>query len=488
MKQKNKKRNPLRYIISNWFIALIQIIASVLISYGIITLNILPSKYLSLFFVILVLGNLLYMFFLFNKRKGVRNLGKVLSVLISAAMFFGSFQMIYTNSFVKGVTGGSEDTHVIFVMVLKEDKSAKKLEDLKDDVFAYNDRTDQEYIKKTLEEIDTKLKTTVEKKNYSSNDDLVQGLYDKDERAILLSEAQRSLILDIYPDFNDMTKIIYESHHKETVDINQGKPPVNVLKDTFTVFISGIDTYGPVSTVSRSDVNMLMTVNPVTNQILLTSIPRDYYVTLSNVGEKDKLTHAGNFGVETSVKTLENLFEINIDYFVKVNFSSLTRIVDALGGITVESQFAFQSGAGQNIVKGENYLNGTQALAFVRERYKLPDGDDSRILNQQAALTGILNKALSPAIILNYNSFLQSIDGSFVLSMPENDFKSLIRNQVDTMASWEILDQAVGGTGKSSVTYSYPTRPLYVKEPDMDSVRQAHDKIEAMERGDRISE
>ena len=487
MKQKNKKRNPLRFLIANWFVALVQLAASALIAYAVLSLNLLASKYLILFFVALVVGNIIYLLLLFNKRKGLRNLGKVLSIIISAAMFFGSFQVLYTNQFLKNITDGDKDTHVISVVVLKEDK-ANALNDIKDDAFGFNSTTDEDFTTKTFTSIDKKVKKEVTKVAYTNNDDLVTSLYDKVNRAILVSEAQRSLLEEIFPDFNDLTKIIYQTEHHVEVNINTDKPPVNILNDTFTIFISGIDTYGPVSSVSRSDVNMLMTVNVKTHQILLTSIPRDYHVTLGRVGQKDKLTHAGIFGVEESVITLEKLFNINIDYFVKVNFSSLTQIVDALGGITVQSRFAFTSGSGQNIVVGPNNMNGAQTLAFVRERYKLPGGDNSRILNQQAALTGILNKALSPAVILNYNSFLASINGSFVMSMPENDFKSLIRNQVDTMAPWEILDQAVTGTGKSSTTYSYPNRALYVMEPNMDSVNAAHQKIEAMERGERIGQ
>lgn len=486
MKNKNKKPNPLRFIFANWFLAIVQLIASVIVTYAVISLNVLTTKFLLIFFAVLIVGNLIYLKLLFSRRKGVRNLGKVLSVVISVAMLVGSYQFYFTNQFLKNITGGNKDTHVISVVVLKED-DAKTLKDLKDGNFGYNSNVDEEYTEKTFAEIDKNVGLEVKKDAYTNNDDLVKGLLDKVDRAIVISEAQRSLIHEIYPDFDDVTKIIYQSEHAETVNINTDKPPVNIMKDTFTIFISGIDTYGPVSSVSRSDVNMLMTVNVNTNQILLTSIPRDYHVVLGNKGQKDKLTHAGIFGVEESVATLEKLFDINIDYFVKVNFSSLTQIVDALGGITVQSRFAFTTGAGQQIVVGNNNMNGAQTLAFVRERYALPGGDNSRILNQQAALTGILNKALSPAVIMNYNSFLQSVNGSFVMSVPENDFKRLIRHQVDTMESWQILDQAVTGTGASSFTMSYPNRKLYVMEPNWDSVNAAHNKIEAMERGETIT-
>lgn len=485
--KKSKRKNPLKWLITNWFIALVQLIASVLVSYSILKLNVLSRKYLIAFFAVLLVGNLIYFALLFNRRKGARSTGKVLSVLISLAMFFGSFQMITTSNTVGKVTGGDEDSHVISVLVLKDDP-AKNLSDLKGASYSYNKYVDEEFTSLAFEEIGKKNSETVNKNEVKNNDDLIAALYDGDTRAILLSEGQRTLLEEIHPGLSDDTRIIYQSIHTVKVDINQNKPPVDVLKDTYTIFISGIDTYGPVSTVARSDVNMLMTVDPQTNQILLTSIPRDYYVTLGRIGEKDKLTHAGVYGVEESVVTLEKLFDINIDYFVKVNFTSLTQIVDALGGITVDSQFAFTTGVGQQINVGPNNLNGQQTLAFVRERYNLPGGDNHRILNQQAAMKGIINKALSPAILLNYNSFLSAIDGSFVMSMPEADFTRIIRNQVDTMESWEILDQAVVGEGASLTTYSYPTRPLYVSIPDIETVQKAHDKIQAMEEHKRITQ
>ena len=486
-KTNNNKKSKLKWITSNWFIAIVQLVASGAIAFGMYRLNSLPLKYTAVFAAVLVLGNLLYLYLLFHGKKGVRNLGKVLSVMISIAMFMGSFVALKTAGFYSDVTGGKIDTHMVSVLVLADD-AAKELKDLQEAEFGYNENVDEAYITQTFEDIDKVLKKSTVKNSYTNNELLAEALLNKTQRAILISESQRSFIEEIYPEFDTQTKVIFQKGFEVEVNISTDKPPVNVTKDTYTFFISGIDTYGPVSSVSRSDVNMIMTVSPSTKQILLTSIPRDYHVNLATSGKKDKLTHAGNYGVEESVSTVENLFDINIDYYIKVNFSSLTKIVDALGGITVNSKFKFTSGAGQNIVVGNNNLNGAQALAFVRERKGIAGGDDSRILNQAAALEGIIKKAMSPTIIANYNSFLSSIGGSFVMSMPENDFKAIIRNQVDTMASWDIMNYAVTGVGATSTTtYSMPGRALYVKNPDMASVKQAHDYIQAMERSERIS-
>ena len=188
-----------------------------------------------------------------------------------------------------------------------------------------------------------------------------------------------------------------------------------------------------------------------------------------------------------SVKTLEYLFKVEIDFYVKVNFSSLTKIVDSLGGISVNSEYNFSAG-GTSFKVGNNTMNGTQALNFVRERYTLPGGDNARIKNQQAVLTGIINKAMSPAIIKNYPSFLSAIDGVFIMSMGEGDFKSIIREQLRTMSPWDILDIQVTGTGAtSSSTFSMPGRALYVMEPNMQTVNRATQLIEQMETGQRIT-
>ncbi|MDE8160128.1 LCP family protein, partial [Erysipelothrix rhusiopathiae] len=316
--------------------------------------------------------------------------------------------------------------------------------------------------------------------------ELANDLYDGTQEVILLSEAHRGFIQDEVKDFDEKTRIIGTVAYEEEVDFKNKN--ADVMKDTFSMFVTGIDTYGPVSSVSRSDVNMIMTVDPKNKQILLTSIPRDYHVELASFGAYDKLTHAGIYGVGESMATLENLFDIDIDYFVKVNFSSVETIIDALGGVDVYSRYAFQSFAGVYFDEGINHVDGRNGLIFARERYNLPNGDNDRVKNQQALITGILKKAMSPAIITNYTSILNSVSDSFQMSMEESDFKKLIKQQINDMSDWDIQSYAVTGTGSSSTTtYSMPGPALYVMEPNYDTVRQAHDYIEAMERHEVIS-
>lgn len=252
---------------------------------------------------------------------------------------------------------------------------------------------------------------------------------------------------------------------------------IDVTEQPFNVYISGIDVYGEIEKESRSDVNLIATVNPKTHKILLTTTPRDYYVTIPGVSgeQRDKLTHAGIYGIDTSIATLENLYDIDIPFYVRVNFTSVEEIVDVMGGVDVESELAFttgeESGAIVEVKEGENHFNGKEALAFVRERKALKAGDNQRGKNQQALLTGLIKSTMSPKILLHANGMINSVAGNADTNMSEKQMKSLIRMQLDTLQGWEI--ESVAATGDDSgkrQCYSYKGKALYVTVPYEDSV------------------
>ena len=279
-------------------------------------------------------------------------------------------------------------------------------------------------------------------------------------------------------DFNDEYRIIYDfSIDVKTEDITK---EVDITEDPFSIYISGIDTYGRVSSVSRSDVNMIITVNPKTHKILITSIPRDYYVTLAGKNAKDKLTHAGIYGIETSVATLEDLLDIPINYYVKVNFTSLIDIVDALGGVNVYSKYSFTSKDGYYYNQGYNNVDGKKALSFVRERKAFSEGDRTRVENQAAMIEALINKAISPSIIMNYTSLLNALNDSFITNLDTNSITEFIKMQIDKMPSWEIENISLNGTDGSDYTYSYGGTKLYVMYPDNETVINAQNKINAL--------
>lgn len=266
-------------------------------------------------------------------------------------------------------------------------------------------------------------------------------------------------------------------------DMRQHQIPVT--EQPFNVYISGIDVYGDLEQESRSDVNLIATINPKTHKILLTTTPRDYYVTIPGISgeEKDKLTHAGNYGVETSMATLENLYGTEIPFYVRVNFTSVEEIVDVMGGIDVESELAFTTSkaAGEvvEVREGTNHFNGKQALAFVRERKALATGDNQRGKNQQALLTALIKKTMSPMIILQANKMINSVAGNADTNLSADQIKSLIQMQISKMEGWDIESVAAEGddTGKK-YCYSYKGGPLYVTVPYESSVEEIRQKME----------
>lgn len=268
----------------------------------------------------------------------------------------------------------------------------------------------------------------------------------------------------------------YSEAHKE-----------DLTQKAFNIYVSGIDVYGEITTESRSDVNLIVTVNPKTHEILITTTPRDYYVTIPGIsGEaKDKLTHAGIYGIDTSIATLENLYNTEIPFYTRVNFTSVIDIVDAMEGIDVNSDVAFTTGkeAGTvvEITEGKNHLNGKEALAFVRERKAFADGDNQRGKNQQALMTALIKKAVSPVILIQAKDIIAGITGNAETNMSEKQIKALIKMQLNDLKGWTIETVAASGndSGKQ-YCYSYSGGPLYVCVPDQAVVSQIQEKIHTL--------
>jgi LCP family protein required for cell wall assembly len=249
----------------------------------------------------------------------------------------------------------------------------------------------------------------------------------------------------------------------------------------FTVFISGIDTPGAVSKTSRSDVNILATVNTKTHQVFLLTTPRDYYVPLSiSNGVKDKLTHAGIYGVNVSMDTLSMLYDTKIDYYFRLNFTGFTNIIEALGGVRVHSDYDFEAG-GYSFVKGDNYLNADEALVFARERHAFPQGDVQRGKDQMYVIEGVINKLTSPAVLKNFDQLMSGLSDSFETSMPYDTISSMVSSQLNGGKTWDIQKYHVVGTGDKQTTYSMPNFHAYVMVPDQNSVDQAKEYLNQIE-------
>ncbi|MCL2316374.1 MAG: LCP family protein, partial [Actinomycetia bacterium] len=309
--------------------------------------------------------------------------------------------------------------------------------------------------------------------------------------AVLIDDYLR-MYAEYSPDFYDTVKIL--ASFDIQVDVTPPTPTPGTIPSpgaeetpplkpnpagTFVVYISGIDTYGPVATVARSDVNQLMVVNTNTGKVLLVNTPRDYYVQLhGTTGLKDKLTHAGVYGIAMSVQTMQDLYGLTIDYYLRINFDSLTKLVDAVGGIDVNSSVAF-SAQGYTFVKGMNHMNGDQALAFARDRHHQAGGDRGRGLDQQAIIAAIIAKAKNPAVLANYPSILSAMSNSMQTSMPRDTMTGLAKTQLATGTDWQISTYAVNGTDGSEYTHTYAGQKLYVMIPIPSTVETAKQKIAA---------
>ena len=257
--------------------------------------------------------------------------------------------------------------------------------------------------------------------------------------------------------------------------------------DVFNIYVSGIDTYGPVTSVSRSDVNIIMTVNRKTKQVLLTTTPRDAYVPIADGGnnQNDKLTHAGIYGVDASIHTLENLYDIKLNYYVRLNFTSFLKLIDLLGGIDVENDQEFTSLHGKfHFPVGKVHLNSEQALGFVRERYSLQGGDNDRGKNQEKVIAAIIRKLTSTKVLSNYNEIIGNLQDSVQTNMQLPTMMNLINTQLETGGSYEVTSQAITGQGRNDLpSYAMPGYNLYVMELDQASLTKAKETIQKVMEG-----
>ena len=328
--------------------------------------------------------------------------------------------------------------------------------------FGTQTAVDQENTQIMVDNINTSLGREVKIEQYGTVQELANALLEGRVDAAIYNQALDGLITDAIEDYSEQVRVLYQ-YGIET-EIEQENVDV---EEPFNVYISGIDVSGPVATNSRSDVNIIMTVNPNTKKILLTTTPRDYYVQIPDItGEqRDKLTHAGIYGVDASMRTLEQLYGIDISYYARVNFSSLVKIVDTLGGVDVDSDFEFDA-QGYHFQKGMNHLDGDQALAFSRERYSFEDGDNQRGKDQQKVLTAILNKAMSPAILSNASALIADVSDSVQTNMTQEEMAKFIKMQLNDGASWTIESVAASGSGDTQACYSSGDQPLYVMWPD----------------------
>lgn len=478
LNEKNRRRKK-RAILTTigLVIVCIQLIASVLFGVNLALLNLLPMKYYVMILIILILI-LLYDFL--SQFTKAHILGKCLAVLMSGILIFGTVVAGQISTTLKTITKTSTQTDVINIIVLADDKAAS-IADTLNYTFGYNAEADGTLASKAVEQIQSDHNATLKVDSYSEWENLINALYGgNDIKAMIVSNALYPTLIEQFEDFSTKTKIVGTIEIVTEVQIEASNK--NVASESFIVYISGNDGYGSISDTGRSDVNILVTVNPKTRQILLVSTPRDYYVTISNGKGKtglDKLTHAGVAGTKYSIQALEDLYRINVDYYCKVNFSGCVDIVDAVGGITINSSVAFTNGTDAapiryNFVKGANQCDGAKTLAFVRERHVFAQGDLQRGRNQMAAIQGIIDKVTSPAILANYAAVLEAGSKMVVTNMPTSTITDLIKAQIADPSAWNIQTYSAAALRYDTLdchVYNYKNQSVVI--PDYTSVNTA---------------
>lgn len=463
--------------ILNTVLSVIIVLFYIYLGYLLYDIGLLSSLLGIIGFIFLTAILLLIIFGMFKFKKKI--IAYVFYILMIFVMSIGVYYLNTTKSFIDSFDkSDKENFENYYVVVLKSSKYTK-LSDL--------DSKKIGVCEKLGSNVTKKININYNEENYTSCQLLKEALFQNRVDAMIINDVNEYLLSDTDDDFEKKIRIIYKiSIPKKTKNVNKNDS-VDVTNTPFTLFISGIDTSGAISTVSRSDVNIVVTVNPKTYEVLLTTIPRDYYVRLhGTTGYKDKLTHAGIYGIDKSVSTVEDLLNINLNYYVRVNFDSVTKLVDELGGISIYSDKALNF---CNIKKGYNYLDGKCALRFARERHSYDSGDRHRGENQEEVIKAIINKVSSSSTILTkYSSILSNLQDSFETDVSSDTIKKLINLQASNMPKWNVKTLNLNGYDSHNYTYSYNSGSmLYVMEPDVNTVNKASKVINGMLKGKTFS-
>ena len=441
--------------------------------------NILAFRYLNVItatvVILVALASLLLI--IYRKAEKFTIFFLTLAILVSSVSFFALQQFVGFTSHINSTSNYSE--YSMSVVVLK-DSEVHNVTQL-DSVTGPTD-TDNENIQKLIADIKTSQSKELTVEQSTSYLAAYKSLISGETKAIVLNSVFENIIESEYPDYASKIRKIYTKNITKEV----AAPKVS-KNQSFNVYVSGIDTYGPISSVSRSDVNILMTVNRDSKKILLTTTPRDSYVPIADGGnnQKDKLTHAGIYGVDSSIHTLENLYGVGINYYARLNFTSFLKLIDLLGGVDVHNDQDFTSLHGKfHFPVGNVHLDSEQALGFVRERYSLADGDRDRGRNQQKVIVAIIQKLTSTEALKNYSDIIQGLQDSLQTNMPIETMMDLINAQLESGGSYKVNSQDLKGTGQMGLpSYAMPDSNLYMMEIDDSSLAAAKSAIQDVMEG-----
>lgn len=494
--------------------AFVQLVVSVMTLYRIIKFDALPKKHEILLVAALIVGLIIILGMQLFRVANV--IGDIISALIIIALIYAYVAVGRVDQVLDSGLKPSETVQVVMNVIVSKDSSYNNINDLLHKKFGVStDAMSKDNDAEAIEKINATLKTKVEVVEFEDNFSLSKAMLKGEVDAIILNSAYISTVSEAFEalqpeeegylgkyssglpvDFEDVIRTIMNVSISKQVTSTGGfgagsgnRELIDTAVTPFVIYVSGIDTSGDISTVSRSDVNVLVAVNPVTKQIAMVTTPRDSYVEIPGVTDenrRDKLTHAGAMGIDYSIATLEKLYGVQIDYYVRVNFSSVVKIVDLLGGVSVYSSHDFTERFSKHHFNiGYNDVDGKRALYFARERYTLEGGDYSRGKNHIELIKAIMNKAMSPSILSNYSELLATAEKNIETNMTKEEIVNLVKMQLNDSAKWNFASLAAedGGYQKLKYVKTYSGSRLYVSVLTQESVDACADLMELVLNG-----
>lgn len=491
MKEQNKVLRGIGIVLS-----ILLVVASFYLLYQLIKINVLPTKFLFLITIIFVLLDAIFALLLCYYTRAI--VSKIICVVITLVLILGScmggYYISKTGSLLTNITNVTKHAKNTVSVVVKQSSGIKNKSQLNGLSVGTLRTIGTQGSSKALKEL-SKDGILMNQNEYDSLSAMLEAFYNGEVDSIIINESSRSQILDMesYADFDNNTRVVYQTSYK-VENTDKANAVSDITSKPFNVLISGSDTRGGFDENGRSDVIMVATINPKTSTILLTSVPRDFYVTTAcdaadgcMQGALDKITHTGIHGTNTTKRTVEQLLGIEINYTFKVGFDAVTELVDAVGGVdvTVAPGYAVDHFAcmyNLSVHEGVNHLNGEQALAFARERYAYTEGDRQRTKNQQLVLMGIVDKITSPSIVQNYSSIMDAMSNTFSTTMSSSEISDLIKYQINNNPKWKIEQYMVDGTGDTLMCAELGDAAS-VMVPNQSTVKMAKDKINAVLAG-----
>ena len=463
----------------NIILLFLYIVLTCFLLFLIFRYHILAVSYFNLILAAIMVFIALVALFLISNRKAKKLtlIMLLLSIVASSLALVGVHQFVSLANHLNATSNYSSYSISVAVLADSEIGNVSQLSSV-----TAPTKTDAENIKKLLDDIKTSQNKDLKVEDSSSYLAAYKSLLVGETKAIVLNSVFENLIEQEYPDHAKKIKKIYTKELTKTVEA-----PKSSQNKAFNIYISGIDTYGPISSVSRSDVNIIMTVNQETKKILLTTTPRDAYVPIADGGnnQNDKLTHAGIYGVDASIHTLENLYGIDLNYYARLNFTSFLKLIDLLGGVDVNNDQEFTSLHGNyHFPVGNVHLDSEQALGFVRERYSLANGDGDRGRNQQKVISAIVQKLTSAEALKNFDDIMQSLQDSVQTNMPPETMVSLVNAQLASGGKYTVITRDLKGTGRMDLpSYAMPDSNLYMLEVDPNSLETLKVEIKDIMEG-----